>query len=397
MIIHVDMDAFYASVEERDNPALVGQPLVVGGSPNARGVVAAANYAAREYGIHSAMPMRTAHKLCDSLVRLPVRMDHYAAVSRQLHVIFQSFTPLVEPLSLDEAFLDVSGSTDLFGSPAHIGRELKRRIASELSLVASVGVAPNKFLAKLASDIDKPDGFVVIAEPDIDTFLEPLPVSRLWGVGKVTNRQFRQLGIETIGQLKAIPQGELELKLGSLGGQLWHLAHGVDERLVVPDRQAKFISNETTFPEDITEPEVLRSWLLGLTDQVAVRLRNSSLAARKVQLKIRYEDFQTYTRSVTLQEPTDVTSELWTAVADLLDNRLPSRRLQVRLIGMGVSGLEPRRSRQARLFDSQDRGQARRLDEATDGIRDRFGKDALKRGLAPIETPDVDKQGGQDE
>jgi DNA polymerase-4 len=381
MIIHVDMDAFYASVEERDNPELVGQPVVVGGSPESRGVVAAANYVAREYGIHSAMPMSTAIKHCATAIRIPVRMDRYHEVSRQLRTIFNSYTPLVEPLALDEAFLDVSGCEALFGSAEVIAVEIKNRIRAELQLVASVGVAPNKFLAKLASDLEKPDGFVLVSTDNVQEFLDPLPVSRIWGVGKVTGAAFERLGLHTIGQLREIDSQQLEQRFGKMGQHVLALAHGIDDRPVVPDRAAKSISNETTFPRDICDAEILRSWLMDLTEQVAGRLRRSNLYARTVQLKIRYEDFQTYTRRVTLDDPTDVTRQIWDAAQSLLDNRLPERPIQVRLLGVGVSGLLEARPRQAGLFEDDHEQQGRRLDAATDMIKERFGSDAVRRGL----------------
>ena len=266
MILHCDMDAFYASVEERERPELVGQPVIVGGEK--RGVVAAANYVARKYGIHSAMPAVTAHRLCPHGIFLPPRIGYYAEVSHQIREIFERFTPLVEPLSLDEAFLDVTGSEPLFGSAAEIGQKIKQTIHQELRLVVSVGVASNKFLAKIASDIGKPDGFVVVEPGQEQEFLDPLPVERLWGVGKQGSKVFERLGIRTIGQLRQWPMETLVSRFGSQGEYLWQLAHGIDDRPVVPEREAKSISHETTFEEDVDDMEVLRAWLLDLTEQV---------------------------------------------------------------------------------------------------------------------------------
>jgi DNA polymerase-4 len=235
MILHVDMDAFYASVEERDNPRLVGKPVIVGGKPEGRGVVAAANYEIRKFGVHSAMPTSQALRLCPAAIVLPPRMDYYAEISRQIREIFDRYTPLVEPLSLDEAFLDVTGSAGLFGPAVEIGRRIKQHIKQELNLVASVGVAPNKFLAKIASDLNKPDGFLVVEQDRVQEFLDPLPVGRLWGVGRVSNTVLEGFGIRTIGQLRAQSANVLRQKFGKTGDHLWQLAHGIDSRPVVPD------------------------------------------------------------------------------------------------------------------------------------------------------------------
>lgn len=380
MIVHVDMDAYYASVEERDRPELIGKPVIVGGSPEKRGVVSAANYVARQYGVHSAMPSVTAHRLCPRGVYLPPRISYYAEISQQIHAIFERFTPLVEPLSLDEAFLDVTGSEHLFGPAAEIGRQIKQAIREEIKLVASVGVAPNKFLAKIASDLRKPDGFVVVEPEKIHEFLDPLPVERLWGVGKQGSKLFQQLGIGTIGQLRQWPMDVLQGRLGSNGEHLWRLAQGMDERSVVPEREAKSISHETTFEHDLVDPETLRSWLLELTEQVGWRLRHDRLRGRTVQLKMRFADFSLITRSQTLAEPTDITQELWQAADALLCHRLQTEHLPVRLLGMGVSGLDDRRLVQGMLFDQEERQKQSRLDVVADEIRDRFGKGSLRRG-----------------
>ncbi len=380
MILHVDMDAFYASVEQRDRPELRGQPVIVGGSPEGRGVVSAANYAARRFGVHSAMPAATARRLCPHAIFLRPRISDYAAVSGQIYEIFGRFTPLVEPLSLDEAFLDVTGSTRLFGSPAAIGRQIKTAIRDELSLVASVGVAPNKFLAKIASDLDKPDGFVLVEPDKIQEFLAPLPICRLWGVGKSAARVLQRLGVERIGQLRALSADVLRDHFGRNGDQLWRLAHGIDRRKVIPDHTAKSISHETTFPVDIDDLETLRAWLTELTEQVARRLRRHGLRGRTVQLKVRYADFQTYTRATTLPTATDITGELWQAAVDILTTRLPDRPLAVRLLGVGVSGIEGHGKTQQLLF-KEDREKQSRLDAATDEIRQRFGSTAVERGI----------------
>jgi len=382
MILHVDMDAFYASVEERDNPSLVGKPVVVGGTAEGRGVVAAANYEARKFGVHSAMPAVTARRLCPRAVFLPVRMDHYASVSREIRGIFEQFTPLVEPLSLDEAFLDVTGSESIFGTSAEIGKQIKQRIRTELQLVASVGVAPNKFVAKIASDLQKPDGFVVVQAVEVQAFLDPLPVGRLWGVGQVTGRVFERLAVRTIGQLRQMTLDTLNDLFGASGEHYWRLAHGIDDRRVVPDREAKSISNETTFAEDIADMEVLRAWLVELVDQVARRLRYHSIKGRTIELKIRFADFQTISRSLTLSEPTNTTQELLEAGVELLTKRLPANHLPVRLLGFGVTKFDDTGQMQGQLFDQQDRQRYRELDRVADQITAKFGKSALRRGAS---------------
>lgn len=380
MILHVDMDAFYASVEERDDPSLVGHPVIVGGSAEGRGVVCAANYVARQFGVHSAMPAAQARRLCPQAVFLKPRMDYYAQVSTQIRAIFESFTPLVEPLSLDEAFLDCTGSESLFGPSAQIGRTIKQRIRAELRLVASVGVAPNKFLAKIASDLRKPDGFVVVEPDQVQVFLDPLPVGRLWGVGKVTGRVFERLAIRTIGQLRQLPVATLEELFGSSGRHYWDLAHGIDARPVVPDREAKSVSHETTFATDIADDELLRAWLVELVEQVARRLRRHGIEGRAVELKVRLADFTTLTRSLTLPRPTNVTQELLDAGLELLTTRLSTRRLPVRLLGFGAHRLGEAGPVQQQLFDQPERERQRELDRVADQIAAKFGKTGLRRG-----------------
>lgn len=386
-ILHVDMDAFYASVEERERPDLVGKPVIVGGSAEKRGVVSAANYAARKFGVHSAMPTTTARRLCPHGVFLPVRISYYAQIARQIRAIFERYTPLVEPLSLDEAFLDIRGSEKLFGSAVQIGRQIKELIRQELRLVASVGVAPNKFLAKIASDLRKPDGFVVVEPGQVQAFLDPLPIERLWGVGKQGSKLFERLGIRTVGQLRQWPQESLIERLGRSGEHLWQLAHGIDDRRVVPERETKSISHETTFERDLDDPDVLRAWLVDLAEQVGWRLRQHKLRGRTVQLKVRFADFSTITRSHTLPEPTDVTQEIWRAAEEMLEHRLPSKHLPVRLLGLGVSGIDDSGLVQRTLFDREDRQKHAELDATVDEIRERFGADALRRASGLTTEP----------
>lgn len=382
-IIHVDMDAFYASVEIRERPELADKPVIVGGRPDGRGVVAAANYIARRYGVHSAMPTSMAMRLCPRAVVLPPRHSLYAGISEQIHAIFQRYTPEVEPLALDEAFLDVTASAKLFGPAPGIAKAIKQAILEELHLVASVGVGPNKFIAKLAGDIDKPDGFVVVPKEEVAEFLTPLPISRIWGVGKVAARTFEKLGIHTIGQLRHYSPALLRRHFGASGEQFLLLANGMDERPVISEQEAKSISNETTFAVDVTEAGVIHEWLHALTEQVAHRLRAHGLKGRTVQLKVRFADFTTLTRAQSLPEVTDITAEIWRVVRHLTVTRLPRPLPAIRLVGVGVSNFGEDECRQEDLFASTEQGTQRKLDSLLDEIHSRFGRSAVHRGKIP--------------
>jgi len=382
MILHVDMDAFYASIEIRDRPELENKPVIVGGSPTGRGVVAAASYKAREYGIHSAMPAARAKRLCPDAVFLPSRIDYYAQISEQIHAIFKRYTPLVEPLSLDEAFLDVAKSETLFGGAEAIGRRIKDEIRNETGLTASVGIAPNKFVAKVASDIGKPDGFVVVRKEGIREFLDPLPVRRLWGVGKVTGRVLEEKGIRTIRQVRDLPAEMMHALLGKWGDHLWELAHGIDPRPVVPDHEAKSISHETTFETDLTDFDELHLHLIEMVEQVAGRLRRHGLRARTVEIKIRFPDFKTITRSKTLPDATDLTEDLIRVATALLEKHLHRNQPGVRLLGIGVGQLGSGERSQGELFADERTVRRSRLDAASDRIRDKFGDAALRHGAA---------------
>lgn len=379
-IIHVDMDAFYASVEQLDNPDLRGKCVIVGGSADKRGVVSAASYEARKFGVHSAMPMSQAIRLCPKGMVLPVRMKRYVELSRRIHGIFQSYTPLIEPLSLDEAFLDVTGSVDLFGPPDGMGRQIKDRIKAELGLVASVGIASNKFLAKLASDLDKPDGFVCIEDGCIQAVLDPLPVSRIWGVGRVTQKTLSAAGIRTIKQLREAPMDALERLFGNQTQHVLALVRGIDHRPVESDREAKSISAEQTFATDMDDKASLLSVLLSQVEEVSYRLRASHLCAKTVTIKIRYADFRTLTRSSTLGDPTDVTRTLWQEARDLFLKWHAKSARPLRLLGCGVSGLGYKGTGQGQLFADPEDQKQKRLDEAFDAVRNRYGKGALKHG-----------------
>jgi DNA polymerase-4 len=378
-ILHVDMDAFYASVEQRDRPELRGKPVIVGGI-DGRGVVCAASYEARPFGVHSAMPMSTARRLCPQAIFLPTRMRYYSQVSRQIRDLFLSFTPLVEPLSLDEAFLDVHGCEGLFGPVPEIARCIKERIKGETGLIASVGVAANKFLAKLASDHGKPDGFVVLRPEQATTFLAPLPVGRIWGVGKKAERRLHALGVRAIGELAALPERVLADHFGASGRHMWRLAHGQDDREVVSDREAKSISTETTFPQDVGDREALRAWLLDLTEHLAARLRHAGLRAHTVELKMRSSDFRTRHRAEALPEPSDATDVLWQSAQALFDRCINNDLLPLRLLGVGATRFTREAAVQGDLFDGGQRQRRQSLDRTVDAIRDQFGVAAIRRG-----------------
>jgi len=378
MIIHVDMDAFYASVEIRDNPELIGKPVVVGGSPKGRGVISAASYEARKFGIYSAMPSREALRKCSSLVFVKSRMSHYAAVSRQIRQIFFSFTSLVEPLSLDEAFLDVSGCQRLFGTAPDIARQIKSKILADTGLIASAGVAPNKFLAKVASDLHKPDGLTIVDQEEIQTFLDPLSISRVWGIGPKTQKKFTQLGVQTISQLRQLDLNVLRSQIGDSAQHFYNLARGIDSRPVVPDRIAKSVSHEHTFPVDIYNDEVLKAWLHELADLVGRRLRRHDIFSKTVQLKLRYDDFETITRRKTIPA-THSTQTLFETASQLLSG-IDRHSRGVRLIGLGTTNLTRSAPIQLSLFDQEDKNKQSRVDEISDSIRDKFGQASLNRG-----------------
>ncbi len=383
MILHVDMDAFYASVEMRDDPSLVTKPVIVGGGANTRGVVAAANYVVRAYGVHSAMPTAVALGRCPHAVLIKPRMRYYASVSEQLLSILHRYTPEVEPLSLDEAFLDVTDSEALFGAAEKIGADIKQVVAEELDLVASVGVAPNKFLAKLASEHGKPDGFVVVQPGREQAFLDPLPVGDLWGVGRVCKQTLERLGINTVSELRAASAEMLRHRLGKQGMHLWKLAHGLDDRRVVTDRGAKSISHETTFATDISDPMTLRLVAGALAEQVSFRLRRHSRKAKKAHVKIRYSDFKTISRTRSLPQPTESTKEIFSVVRALLLEALGEEARPVRLLGVGVSALHDDAPLQADLFEGANVRKQARIDLTVDEIKRRFGGAALRRGVGP--------------
>jgi DNA polymerase-4 len=402
-ILHVDMDAFYASVEQRDDPSLRGKPVIVGAVPPGRGVVCAASYEAREYGVRSAMPINDAYRRCPDGIYLPVRGGLYAEESRRIMAIFHEFTPLVEPLSLDEAFLDVRGSVRLFGEAAEIGRRIQARIREEVDLPASVGVAPNKHLAKIASDLEKPNGFVVVRPEEVDAFLVDLPIERIWGVGPVAAERLRARGIATVGQLREAGERDVGGALGRAAAiHLTRLARGLDRREVIPDGVPASVGHETTFGEDTNDRDFLEGTLLRLTEGVAMRMRRKELRGQIVTLKVRFEGFETITRRTKLREASDLEEDIFGAARTLLRDRVPMGRRRVRLIGVSVSGFPTEGAQQLELFRSRRKEKVRRTARTVDDIRGRLGRDAIMRAatlqtgdrlprrLAPGEEPDED-------
>ncbi len=378
VILHVDMDAFYASVEQRDHPELAGQPVVVGGA-GSRGVVAAASYEVRRFGVHSAMPMREALRRCPQAVVIAPRFKRYREVSGQVFEVFRDFTDLVEGLSLDEAFLDVTGSVGLFGSGEDMAREIKKRIRDRTGLSASVGVSHNKLLAKLASDMQKPDGLTRIRPEDVRTMLDPLPVGRLFGVGPKTGARLEEQGIFTLGQLRTAPESVLWPLFRRETRKYQDRAAGIDERPVVSDAPEKQISSEETFDVDIRDHKELQERLAQLADRTTARLRAKQFKAGMVSIKVRRRDFETYTRQKSFNPPTQETRLIAQVAADLLGNWLAEQpRAAVRLLGVGVSDLEP--ETQLDLFATPEFSVAGRLDDALDRIHGRFGDEAIHRG-----------------
>ena len=368
------MDAFYASVEQRDRPELRGRPVIVGADPRGRGVVAASSYEARRFGVHSAMPIGRAARLCPDGVFLPVDMEKYARVSREIMAILAEFTPLLEPLSIDEAFLDVTKTRALFGDGEEQARRIKSRIRTAVGLAASVGVASNKFIAKVASDLEKPDGLVVVTPGGEADFLAPLPVSRLWGAGRVTTADLESMGIRTIAQLAAIPPSHLQSRFGRGGALLSALAHGVDERAVEPFAPPKSMGAEETFERDHRDGERLRATLRGQAERVARELRAQGYAGRTVTLKLRFADFSTITRSHT-GDPTQDGLTVYREASALLDRVV--LRQPVRLIGLSVAALGLAGQGQLALL-GPDAVRRERLARALDRLAERFGEASVR-------------------
>jgi DNA polymerase-4 len=375
------MDAFFASVEQVDNPDLRGKPVLVGGA-GPRGVVSAASYEARVYGCRSAQPTAVALRLCPHAIVVRGHYERYSEVSRQMFEILEAVTPLVQPLSVDEAFLDVAGSVRLFGPPELIARQIKDKIKAVTGVTASVGVAPNKFLAKLASDLDKPDGLTILRAEDVDTVLPPLPVEKIWGIGPKTALRLYGIGVRTIGDLRKLPAELMAQRLGDEADHYRRLAHGIDDRVVTPDRDAKSVGQEQTFGENLTDPEQVRDVMLGQVEQVGSRLRRYGLRAKSVTVKIRYGDFETITRRTTLTESVDTTTPIWDAARSLFDEWAAKTYRPVRLIGVQAGQLSDTNAGQLSLFTNKTREKEQRLDGVVDRINAKFGKRAVHRGRA---------------
>jgi DNA polymerase IV len=387
-IIHCDLDAFFAAVEQRDHPELRGKPVIVGGDPRSRGVVSTCSYEARKFGVHSAMPLRTALALCPDGIFVPVDGAKYQRVSREVMTVLRRFTPIVEQVSIDEAFLDVAGSEALFGSAPEIARRIKADVVETTGLTVSVGVATNKLVAKVGSDLRKPDGLVVVEPGQEAAFLAPLEIRRLWGIGPKTADRLHGLGVRTIGELAALPVETLSRVLGDHGATLHDRALGIDADPVVGGGEAaKSVSHETTFAVDVTDPAEVERTLLALTEGVSARLRSAGIRAGTVAVKIRDSHFRTITRQKSLPEPSDLTDVIWRAAVDLARPEIRGKKILL----LGVAATQLGAPEQISMFEVVDAKQ-RRVVDATDAVRRRFGDHAvtraslLHRGLpAPFE------------
>ena len=375
LILHVDMDAFFASVEQLDHPELRGRAVIVGGSE--RGVVSACSYEARKFGVHSAMPIVQARRLCPGGMFVPVRMARYAQISRQVMAVLERFSPLVEQASVDEAYLDGSGLERIFGPPEQLGMAVKQAVAAETGLTCSVGMAPVKFLAKIASDQNKPDGLFLLAPEDVPAFLATLPVSKIPGVGRQALEKLALLGVRRAGDVAGYSEGFWRERFGKWGEVLYARARGIDPRPVDPDSEAKSEGAENTFAQDHDDREELKRWLLDQAERVGRRLRRDGHAGRTVTLKIKFSDFKAITRGKTLREPTASTRMIFQTASELLDAEpLPKK---VRLVGLSVSNFS-RAQQQLSLFPQNEADLDKTLDSTLDAIREKFGPESLVRG-----------------
>ncbi|NLJ25376.1 MAG: DNA polymerase IV [Firmicutes bacterium] len=387
VIMHVDMDSFFASIEQRDRPELRGKPVIVGGLRDSkRGVVSTCSYEARKYGVHSAMPIAQAVKLCPHGIFLPGDHGKYAAVSQEIRQVFYQFSPVVEIISIDEAFLDMTGCEHFYDTLIDLGKAIKDRIYETVSLTASVGIAPNKFTAKLASEYRKPDGLVIINSDEVEDWLVPMPVTKVWGIGEKTARALATWQIHTIGDLRRCSQQFLIQQFGKQGQSLYLLARGIDPRPVLPDSETKSIGRETTFPTDVTEITKLRQVLANLVADVGIRLRRQELWGRTITIKLRYSDFSTITRSTTVPEPIDNDDEIFATAYDLLQRNI--QRRPIRLLGISVSQLTS--FSQASLFADPRR---EKLTELMDELNTRYDRAVIYKGrqLQPRSSPPHEK------
>jgi DNA polymerase-4 len=379
-ILHIDMDAFFAAIEVLDHPEFKGKPVIVGGTTN-RGVVSTANYEARGFGIHSAMPLFKAREKCPDGVFFPVRMPRYKEISGKIMKILEDFTPLVEPVSIDEAFLDITGMEGLLGNPEQIARQIKDRIYSETGLTCSIGIAPNKFLAKVASDMHKPDGLMIIQAEEVDTFLTALPVEKIPGVGKRTVEALKLYGIKTAGEIKSFSEDQLVKRFGKFGLRLYELSRGHDSSPVVPSREMKSISAEETLPYDTNDLNLLSNKLRWFAEKVAESLRIHGRKGKTITVKIKFSDFTAVTKAQTIAYATDTSRMILLTARQLLEDQpLPKR---VRLIGLEVSNLsDSEGDAQMHLFPvGTDEEREREIDKAMDEIREKYGRKVIKRGL----------------
>lgn len=385
-LAHVDCDAFYATIEKRDDPSLADKPLIVGGGK--RGVVSTACYLARTYGVRSAMPMFEAKRLCPHATIIPPNMNKYASVAREVRQLMFDLTPQVEPVSIDEAFMDLSGTDRVHGMiPAKSLARFSRNVESAIGITVSIGLSANKFLAKIASDLDKPRGFAVLGTAEAKDFLAPKPVAFIFGVGRVSAEKFAREGLRTIADLQRLSEIELMRRYGGEGQRLFRLAHGVDDREIMPDREAKSISAETTFHDDISELRPLEQQLWLLTERVSRRLKAGELSGSTVSLKLKSADFRLKTRARSLPDPTQLAEKIFAAGRDLLANEIDGTRY--RLIGIGVSALEGADAADpAGLLDAVTTRSAA-AERALDRVRERFGRDAAMKGIV-FETDDDD-------
>ena len=379
IIVHVDLDAFFASVEQLLHPEWRNKPVIVGADPQGgrgRGVVSAASYEARKYGVHSAMPISQAYRLCPQGIYVVPHGNIYREYSQKFFKVLHQFSPLVEGLSIDEAFLDMSGSFSLFGNAETMGKKIRSEIKKQTQLTASVGIAPCKSVAKIGSDFNKPDGLTIIEPGQIQDFLDPLPVTKLWGIGKQTYQLLLKMGVKTVAQLRSYPREILEKKFGKMGDHICHMARGEDERDVTPFESVKSVSNEMTFNEDIIDSEIILKTIFGLAEKVGGRLRRSKIKGHTIHLKIRFADFKTNTRSHTLKKSTHLTEDIFSTVEALLEEFLPLESF-VRLVGVGVSHLENESGSQLSIWDIADEKKLK-MEKVMDQIQDKFGKNIIK-------------------